>query len=172
MRTAGRILFTLIIIGVGGVLFGQTLSVQRETIAIQLRYVHPESPENIELIDKVIQLSVARANDLYGRYIQVDYSQKAKQALYTVEVTAYFSEDGNSLDAKLTRNRDGSQTDAVPVLGEINARSASHLASTIFYLWSSFHDFLADEMTAPPVYVEEIPLDLTSQSVFGMTGML
>lgn len=172
MRTAGRILFTLIFLGVGGVLFGQNPSAQPETVAILLRYVHPDSPENIELIDKVIQLSVARANDLYGRYIQVDYSQKAQQALYTVEVTAYFSENGNSLNAKLTRNRDGSQTNDVLVFGEITARSASHLASTIFYLWSIFHDFLADEMTAPPVYVEEIPLDLTSQSVFGMTGML
>jgi tetratricopeptide (TPR) repeat protein len=89
-----------------------------------------------------------------------------------VEVTASFSGDDSVIAAVMTRNRDGKETEAVPVLGPISAQSAIHLANSIFYQWSSFHDFLRSDLEAAPVYVEEIPLDLISQSLFGTAGML
>ncbi|UCF96986.1 MAG: hypothetical protein JSV89_17685, partial [Spirochaetaceae bacterium] len=177
MNTSGRTFLALIILVAGGVIVGrpgftQQASGQRESVSILKPQVYPDTPENRALIDKVIQWSVTRANDLYGLYIDVDYNQRGRQAEYSVLVSARFSGGDSSVSAQITRNRDGSEGEMVPALGEITTQNAIHLANTIFYQWSAFHGYLADQMSGAPLYVDEIPLDLTSQSLFGMTGML
>ena len=167
MRAAGRILLALIVFGLGG-----TFSAQGESVTILQPKVFPESSQHRALINKIVQWSVARANDLYGNYINVDYNQRGQRADYSVQLNAYFSDTSSNLNVQVLRNRDGAESAGVPILGEITAQSAIHLANTIFYQWSSFHDYLARETTEPPGYVEEMPLDLTSQSLFGMNSML
>ena len=167
MKAVGRILLALIVFGLGGTFFAQG-----ESVTILRPKVFPESSEHRALINKIVQWSVARANDLYGNYINVDYNQRGQRADYSVQVNAYFSDTSSNLNVQVVRNRDGAESAGVPILGEITAQSAIHLANTIFYQWSSFHDYLARETTEPPEYVEEIPLDLISQSLFGMNSML
>jgi tetratricopeptide (TPR) repeat protein len=167
MKAVGRILLAALIFGLGATLF-----TQGESVTILQPKVFPESSQHRALINKIVQWSVSRANDLYGNYIDVDYNQRGQQADYSVQVNAYFSDTGSNLNVQVLRIRDGAESSGVPILGEITAQSAIHLANTIFYQWSSFHDYLVRETTEPPEYVEEIPLDLISQSLFGMNSML
>jgi tetratricopeptide (TPR) repeat protein len=167
MKAVGRILLALIVFGLAG-----TFLAQGENVTILRPKVSPNSPENVALVNQVVQWSLARANDLYTNYINVDYNQRGQQADYSVQVNAYFSDTGSNLNVQVVRNRDGAESTGVPILGEITAQSAIHVANTIFYQWSSFHDYLTRETTEAPEYVEEIPLDLISQSLFGMNSML
>jgi len=167
MKAVGRILLALIGFGLGGMSFAQS-----ESVTILPPKVFPDSPDNIALVNKVVQWSVARANDLYGNYINVDCNRRGQRTDYAVQVNAYFSDTSSNLTVQVVQIRDGAESAGVPIIGEITTQSAIHLANTIFYQWSSFHDYLARETTEAPEYVEEMPLDLTSQSLFGMTGML
>jgi len=166
------ILFTLWVIGI---LFAPSVYTQNATVqsvSVLKPEVYPDSPENRALIGRVIQWSVIRSNDLYAQHITVDNNQRGRQADYSVAVMASFSGDDSVLSARMIRNRDGSEAEAVPVLGPITPQSAIHLTNSVFYQWSSFHDYLRGRLEAAPVYVEEIPLDLISQSLFGTAGML
>ena len=154
MSTGARILTALIILGAIGMLVTPTLAA--ESVSILKPSVYPDEPENRALINKVIQWSVTRANDLYGGHITVDYNQRAQRAEYSVMVSASFSGDDSVITVQMIRNRNGSEAESVPILGQITAQTAIHLTNSVFYQWSSFHDYLRDELEAPPVYVEEI----------------
>jgi len=170
MRKAALVLPALIVTVAIGILFAP--DAVGESVSILMPTVHPDSPENRALVGKVIQWSVTRSNDLYAQHITVDYNQRGQQADYSVLVNASFSGDDSAITARMIRNRDGTEAEAVPVLGRISSQTAIHLANTVFFQWSSFHDYLRGELEAAPVYVEEIPLDLISQSLFGTGGML
>jgi len=170
-----RALPALIVLGILGVLFAPGVDAQNtsvQSISILKPQVYPDSPKNRALIGRVIQWSVTRSNDLYAQHITVDYNQRGDRADYSVTVMASFSGEDSVISTRMIRNRDGNEAESVPVLGPVTAASAIHLANSIFYQWSSFHDYLRGQLEAPPVYVEEIPLDLISQSLFGMPAML
>jgi len=144
--------------------------------------VYPENPENRAVIHDVVRRAAARADDLFASYISVDFDQdrkdqdrgdqSRKDADFTVRVEAFFQDPNDIVKVTLVRSRDGAEGSGIPLLGTISSRSAVFLANSIFHQWSSFHDFLADEMTEAPLYIDEVPLDLISRSLFGNTGML
>ena len=151
--------------------FAQSGTGSTERVTILPPKAYPDTPENRALAAQVLQWTVSRLNEHFGRYIDADYNQRTARAEYTVRINAYFDGQPSSISAQMVR-RDGIETEPAPVLGEISERSAIHLANTIFYQWSSYHEYLAERMSEPPVYVEEIPLDLLSESIFGRPGML
>jgi hypothetical protein len=96
MKAVGRILLALIVFGLGGTFFAQG-----ESVTILRPKVFPESSEHRALINKIVRWSVARANDLYGNYINVDYNQRGQRADYSVQVNAYFSDTSSKLKAQV-----------------------------------------------------------------------
>ena len=104
MRRAARLprfplLPALIILWTAGLPCAPNLPAQAasvQTVSILKPTVYPDSPENRELIGRVIQWSVNRSNDLYERHIAVDYNQRGERADYSVEVMANFSGDDSA----------------------------------------------------------------------------
>ena len=119
--------------------------------------------ENRELIEGVSIKAALLAERFYGDYLEV-YSFKDDlqgRADFNLAINAVVEEDQEVIQVSLKAGN-GEQVKSFAMVGGINRDTPLFLSRVVFYLWSSFHDYLSHENRKPAEWVDE----LTTGSVF------
>ena len=107
---------------------------------------------------------IDRAAEVMGRvYVQsitVAEPGSASRPDFTAATIASQDKDALTLVVSLKRMSDGLSTPSMVWIGPATADTPLWLARSLFLLWSSFHAFLADQVTAPPVFADELPVSV------------
>ena len=101
---------------------------------------------------------------IYGDYLEV-YSFKDDlqgRADFNLAINAVVEEDQEVIQVSLKAGN-GEQVKSFAMVGGINRDTPLFLSRVVFYLWSSFHDYLSREKRKPAELVDE----LTTEAIKG-----
>ncbi len=130
--------------------------------AERLSFAPPLVSSDTQGLASTVSDIVDRASELigrvYGQNLSVALPGDASPADFTAATIASQDKDTLALVISLKRLSDGATTPSMVWSAPASAETPLWLARSVFLLWSSFHGFLADQVTAPPVYADELPV--------------
>ncbi len=166
----------MIFLAAAAVLFSASLCFAEETILFKPPLINPDTPENRELVERIIEDALLQANSFYANYFTVAAGMLRGDADRTADglsetapdyeaaLVANFAGEQSSLSVTMTGTADGTEVSST-ALGPITPARSDHLSDLLFYLYTGFHGYLEDGMKDPPAFVEEIPADVIGKSI-------
>jgi tetratricopeptide (TPR) repeat protein len=111
-------------------------------------------------VSDIIDRAAEVMSRLYAQSFTVVQPESVPRPDFNAAPIASQDKETLTLVISLKRASDGASTPAMVWNGPATADTPLWLARSAFLLWSSFHGFLADQITAPPVYVDELPVSV------------
>ena len=148
---------------------------QAERVVISEPTVYPASVDARAKIVSILKSAAAMANGLYGQFFEVawhgaDGELSDGSADYALDFQILVDEQNPTATITARRIADGAVKDPFTLLGALGEGKVRHLANIFFYLWASFHDFLAEQTEPPPRFVDELQVDLLARSLLPNQG--
>jgi hypothetical protein len=166
----------IFLLAIAAVIFSAALSFAEETILFKPPLINPDTPENRELVEHIVEDALLQANSFYANYFSVvdgtgggDAGRTADGPSdtspdYEAALLVNFAGEQSSLSVTMTRTSDGAEVSST-ALGPITSARSDHLSDLIFYLYTGFHGYLEEGMKESPAFVEEIPADVIGGSI-------
>ncbi len=158
----------IIVLAAAAVILSAAFCFAEEKIIFKEPLVNPDTPENRELVERIIEDALLQVGSFYEDYFTVTAGMaegdRDRSPDYEAGLAANFAGEQSSLSLTMTRTADGAEVSST-ALGPITAARSDHLSDLIFYLYTGFHGYLEEVMKEPPHYVEEIPADVIGQSI-------
>jgi len=134
-----------------------------ETILIEEPMTYGVSKADLETLEILIEEAAGAANALYGNYFEA--AREGRRPDYTVSIMPVFQAENSVMVVNMTRTRDEVPAQPFNIFGEIEVGKARFLANALFYLWSSYHGYLADRTVEPPAFVAELPTSAFAEAL-------
>lgn len=135
-----------------------------EKIRFNKPQVYPATAENRDLIEGISVKAALLAERLYGDYLEV-YSFKDNsqvRADFSLAINAVMDDAQEVIQVSLKAGN-GEQEKSFAMVSGLNRDTPLFLSRVVFYLWSSFHDYLSEEKRKPADWVDE----LTTEAIKG-----
>ena len=170
-RRTRRLTMILLLMLISQIVWCQTV----EEIALGKPMAYPDTPENRRRAEAMVSGAALLVNRKYAGFIRAAAETASARSAYLLEVKTVYQEEGTVLALLLRRRGDGREAE-LSLIGGAGAENAGQLAAAIFSVWGSFHDYLADRLQPPPLYVDELPTAALGTTLLpgmrGMPGML
>jgi tetratricopeptide (TPR) repeat protein len=147
-----------------------------DTVSFGHTTLYPETEENVEFLNTLLNDAVFTANRLYENDIHVlTYSFPVNEEMesdYRININAVNMPDSSVLMFTMGRVSTGEETEPYTILTEWEESLTSMVSKIIFYLWGSFDDFKRLQLSDPPEYIEEFGTEYISQNSLPFPGMV
>jgi tetratricopeptide (TPR) repeat protein len=165
-RRTRRLAMILLLMLPSQIVWSQTV----EDIALGKPMVYPDTPENRRRAEAMVSGAALLVNRKYGDFIRAVTETASIRSAYLLEVKTVYQEEDVVMALLLRRREDGREAE-ISLVGGTLAENAGQLAAAIFSVWGSFHDYLADRLQPPPLYVDELPTAALGTTLLpGMSG--
>ncbi len=132
-----------------------------ERISVEKPLVSSDQAALGDTVGNVIEQAAALIARLHPGELAIAPAAAGKGAAgkadYTLSTVASQEKEVVSLVIGLTRTSDGSKTPTLAWSAPATPDLPLWLARAIFLLWSSYHGYLADQASAPAVFVDDLP---------------
>ncbi len=132
--------------------------------------IYPDSPENRELVDTLIEDAVVLTRRIYSDFVEIrDFpSGRSGDAEYTLLLNYVYDPGGSVLQITLTEKSSGTNRN-FNIIGTIGNDTALFLSRAIFYLWAGHNNYLTDLLLSPPVYIDDLYTSYIQETVIPET---
>ena len=139
-----------------------TVPVFADRVNIEKPMTYGVGKAELEELDVLLDAAVGLANGIFGGYF--DVVRNGKRFDYSVKIMPVFQAENSLMSVSMAQKQSGVESTPLTIWGKIDRKQARYLSNVIFYLWSSFNDYMTDGMVETPAFVAELPTGSIAQS--------